>query len=130
MIKDIKTQFYNILTNDLGYTVMDNPYEQESQKFPYLLMRLGNTTRDVYKNCFQYTFKFTIDIFSDYNGEAEILEMEQAIFEAAQNLYENENITYVRESSFRIIDDKSTGVTRKHGILTYTIVSSGGYINE
>lgn len=66
-----------------------------------------------------------IDIFSNYDGEKEILEMEKEIFDKIPQLYEIDGITYIRESDFRIMDDKSTGVVRKHGIITYTILSAG-----
>ena len=43
----------------------------------------------------------------------EVLEMEQAIFEKINKLYDIPEVTYVRESSFKIIDDKSTGTVKK-----------------
>ena len=129
MIQEIKKQIYDTLSNTLGYNVSDNA--SEKKKYPYVRIILSNTTRDKFKNVFQYKVKYQIDIFSDYDGEAEILQMENEIFEALiPALYENENVTYVRENSFRIIDDKSTGVVRKHGIIQYTILSTGGVIEE
>ena len=126
MISQIKTQFYKILTEDLRYKVTDNPYGEEQKSFPYILLTLQNAYRDKRKNSYLYTIKMKIDIFSDYNGEKEIYDMEQAIYEKSDKLLENDFITYVRESSFRIMDDKSTGVMRKHGIITYTIYCAGG----
>lgn len=127
MIQEIKKQIYDTLSSTLGYNVSDNA--SEKKKYPYVRVILSNTTRDKFKNAFQYKIKYQIDIFSDYDGEAEILQMENEIFEAlAPALYKNENVTYVRENSFRIIDDKSTGVVRKHGIIQYTIVSAGGVV--
>lgn len=129
MIEEIKQQIFNILSEDLGYNVSDNPYGSEEDTFPLVRIRLSSCARDKAKNMFQNRLRYQIDIFSDYNGEAEILEMEEAIFEAmTTTLYENENISYVRESGFNITDDKSTGVLRKHGILRYTIYSTGGFI--
>ena len=126
MIAKIKKQFYEILANDLQYKVADNPYTSKERTFPYVMLTLQNTQRDVYNNNFVYNIKFKVDIFSDYSGEEEILQMEGAIFNKLSKLYENEFVTYVRQSAFRIIDDKSTGSLKKHGIITYTILCAGG----
>jgi len=125
MVSQVKTQLYQIL-KDLNYNVTDNPYGEETKSFPYVLLTLSNTRRDKRKNAYLFSIKLKIDIFSDYNGEKEILDMEEEIFNNIDKLYENEFVTYVREPAFRIIDDKSTGVLRKHGIINYTIYSAGG----
>lgn len=125
MVSQVKTQLYQIL-KDLNYNITDNPYGEEAKSFPYVLLTLSNTRRDKRKDAYLFSIKFKIDIFSDYNGEKEILDMEEEIFNNIDKLYENEFVTYVRESAFRIIDDKSTGVLRKHGIINYTIYSAGG----
>lgn len=125
MVSQVKTQLYQIL-KDLNYNVTDNPYGEETKSFPYVLLTLSNTRRDKRKNAYLFSIKLKIDIFSDYNGEKEILDMEEEIFNNIDKLYENEFVTYVRESAFHIIDDKSTGVLRKHGIINYTIYSAGG----
>lgn len=126
MISQLKTQLYQILKEDLQYNVTDNPYGEETKSFPYVLITLSNTRRDRRKGIYWFNINFKIDIFSDYSGEKEILDMEEEIFDAVQQLYENDFVTYLRESGFRIIDDKSTGVLRKHGIINYTIYSGGG----
>lgn len=125
MVSQVKTQLYQIL-KDLNYNITDNPYGEEAKSFPYVLLTLSNTRRDKRKDAYLFSIKFKIDIFSDYNGEKEILDMEEEIFNNIDKLYENEFVTYVRESAFRITDDKSTGVLRKHGIINYTIYSAGG----
>ena len=125
-LSELKTQIYNILTVDLGYNVTDNPYKQESQSFPCVFLTLSSTNRDLRKKVYWFKHIFKIDIFSDYDGEKEILEMEEAIYEKMQKLYDNEYVTHMRESGFHIQDDKSTGVLRKHGVIRYTIYSGGG----
>ena len=127
MIAKIKTKLYDILATDLSYTVMDSPYDNQERVFPYVMLTLSNVVRDSYKNAFQNQIKFKIDIFSDYNGEKEVFDMEEAIFEKINTLYGIPEITYVRESSFKIIDDKSTGTVKKHGIIQYNIITSGTY---
>lgn len=130
IIADLKKQIYEILANKLQYNVMDNPYEQGNKTFPCVVLTLQNGKKDAYKGNYVFTTVFKIDIFSNYNGEKEILDMEQEIFGAMQDLYKNELVTYVRESGFRILDDKSTAVVRKHGVIQYTIYSAGGLENN
>lgn len=125
-LSELKTQIYNILTVDLGYNVTDNPYKQEPKSFPCVFLTLSSTNRDLRKKVYWFKHIFKIDIFSDYDGEKEILEMEEAIYEKMQKLYDNEYVTHMRESGFHIQDDKSTGVLRKHGVIRYTIYSGGG----
>ena len=126
MISQLKTELYQILKEDLEYNVTDNPYGEEMKSFPCVLLTVSNTRRDKRKNTYLFSINFKIDIFSEYNGEKEILDMEEEIFDSIQKLYDNEYVTYLREAGFRIIDDKSTGVLRKHGIINYTIYSTGG----
>ena len=126
MISQLKTEFYDILANELEYNVTDNPYGEEVKTFPYVLLTLQDTHRDVRKNSYLYEIKFKIDIFSEYSGEKEIFDMEQAIFDKSKRLLDNDFVSYYREGAFRIIDDKATGVMRKHGIITYTIYCAGG----
>lgn len=109
---------------------MDNPYNTQKRTFPYVILSLQDVSRDKIKNTYQYVIKYKIDIFSNYEGEKEILEMEQNIYNHMDKLYDNEFVTYFRESGFRIMDDKSTGVTRKHAVLYYTIYSTGGLVDE
>lgn len=123
LINNLKTKFYEILSG-LNYNVVDYP-EGVGEDFPCVFLKLSSSKRDLFNNNFKYEVKFKIDIFSDYDGDKEIIEMQEAIFEAAQAMYEVDGVTYIRESDFRILDDKSTGVTRKHGVLVYTIYSAG-----
>lgn len=117
---------YDILTKDLNYLVEDNPYSKKKRTFPYVMLTMKNVTRDMYKNAYRYIIKYKIDIFSNYNGEKEILDMEKAIFNHMGKLYDNDFVTYLRESQFIILDDKSMGESRKHGVITYDIYCTGG----
>ena len=130
IITYLKQQLYSILSEELEYNVMDNPYETEERTFPYLLLTLQDTQRERQKNNNIMKIRFKIDIFSNYNGEKEILEMESAIYNAIQKLWDNEYVTSIRQNAFRIIDDKSTGVLRKHGMITYTFTCGGGITED
>lgn len=122
LINDVKIKFYDILSS-LGYNVVD--YPEETTTFPCVFLKLSGSKRDLFNKNFKFEMKFKIDIFSNYDGEKEIMEMQEEIFNAAQALYDVVGVTYVRESDFRILDDKSTSLVRKHGILIYTIYSAG-----
>lgn len=125
IVTEIKKKFYDILTN-LGYTVTDNRESiNEEAPFPHVLLRISTGSRDRIKDVTMNKLRFTIDIFSEYNGEAEILEMEEKVFDATKAIYDIDHVIYVQESSFRIIDDKSTGVVMKHGILNYLVITGG-----
>lgn len=125
IVTEIKKKFYDILT-DLGYTVVDNRESiDEETPFPHVLLRINTGSRDRVKDVTMNKLRFTIDIFSEYNGEAEILDIEEKVFDATKAIYDIDHVIYVQESSFRIIDDKSTGVMMKHGILNYLVITGG-----
>ena len=119
LIEDVKKTLYNILTQDLGYTVVDNSSEENN--CPWIRLRTSNLYRQPFKNNeYEYNITYTLDIFSEYDGEHEILEMDKEIFEKMPKMYELDCITNISGSNLKIIDDKSTGVIKKHGILSYT----------
>lgn len=97
----------------------------EDAEFPQVLLRLGTARRDNIKGTFLNTLRFKIDIFSEYDGESELYDMEENIYNAMSELYQFEHVIRVQESSFRILDDKSTGVKMKHGILNYLVMICG-----
>lgn len=125
IVTEIKKKFYDILTN-LGYEVVDNKESiAEDSPFPHILLRINTGSRDKIKDVTINKLRFTIDIFSEYSGEAEILDIEEKVFDATKAIYDIDHVIYVQESSFRIIDDKSTGVMMKHGILNYLVITGG-----
>ena len=118
MINKIKDKLFEVLSSNYENQIVDNAAAVEEGKYPRIQIRLSTVTRDKYQGTFQYTIRYQIHIFSDYDGEKEILNMESEIFDALEQFYEIDGVTYVRESGFRILDDKSTGVFRKHGIIS------------
>lgn len=130
MLLEIKQEIFNMLQNELGYRVTDNPYQQELEEiFPTVFFTLSNANRvNVKNNGFICNFTFKIDIFSEYNGEKEIILMEEDIAALIPDLMERfEYIVGVSENSFKILDDKSTSVVRKHGVILYSITAAGQY---
>ena len=100
-LSELKTQIYNILTVDLGYNVTDNPYKQEPKSFPCVFLTLSSTNRDLRKKVYWFKHIFKIDIFSDYDGEKEILEMEEAIYEKCKS-YTIMNMLHIWENQVSI----------------------------
>ncbi len=132
MLSKIKQEFYSILDENLEYDIRDYALIDDSEAtiFPQIFLKLENVTRDKMKDKFIYQMRFKIDIYSDYIGEKEIMDLEAKIFELSQKLYDDANITYVRENGFRIIDDKSTGSILKHGIINYQVIVAGMEVED
>ena len=125
MINKIKDKLFEVLSSNYENQIVDNAAAVEEGDYPRIQIRLSTVTRDKYQGTFQYTIRYQIHIFSDYDGEKEILNMESEIFDALEQFYEIDGVTYARESGFRILDDKSTGVFRKHGIISLTFYCTG-----
>ena len=125
MINKIKDKLFEVLSSNYENQIVDNAAAVEEGKYPRIQIRLSTVTRDKYQGTFQYTIRYQVHIFSDYDGEKEILNMESEIFNALEQFYEIDGVTYARESGFRILDDKSTGVFRKHGIISLTFYCTG-----
>lgn len=125
MINKIKDKLFEVLSSNYGNQIVDNAAAVEEGEYPRIQIRLSTVTRDKYQGTFQYTIRYQVHIFSDYDGEKEILNMESEIFDMLEQFYEIDGVTYARESGFRILDDKSTGVIRKHGIISLTFYCTG-----
>lgn len=125
MINKIKDKLFEVLSSNYENQIVDNAAAVEEGDYPRIQIRLSTVTRDKYQGTFQYTIRYQVHIFSDYDGEKEILNMESEIFDALEQFYQIDGVTYARESGFRILDDKSTGVFRKHGIISLTFYCTG-----
>lgn len=130
MFKQLKTKLYSILADDLGYTVFDTT-AKKGTACPWIRISTVGALRVPYKlNDFQYIVDFRIEIFSDYNGESQILDMEKEIYEKMSKMYEITGVSHVSGSTVKIIDDKTTGVIKKHGIISYQITCAGEEIEN
>lgn len=117
MLEKLKIDFYNLLLR-LGYNVSDNGTYVE--QFPWLMIRTNgyelNQTADTQKG----VITLLLDVFSQYAGEKEIIDIVENIAEHLTDLYAiNTNIIYCYQKSLKIIDDKNTGPVRKHGVVSY-----------
>ena len=117
MLKRIKERFYS-LVKGLNYNITDNG--TYSENFPWLMLRLGNATNLNTFNLRVNAVSLTLDIFSTYNGELEIIDIVEDITAHLNDLIkEMPELLYAYQKTFKILDDKSTGPVRKHGIVVY-----------
>ena len=98
MINKIKDKLFEVLSSNYENQIVDNAAAVEEGEYPRIQIRLSTVTR---------------------------LNIESEIFDMLEQFYEIDGVTYVRESGFRILDDKSTGVIRKHGIISLTFYCTG-----
>ena len=72
MVSKVKSEFYNLLLK-LDYNATDNGVYEE--KFPWLMLRTNGHNRIDIRDIRYDTITFTLDIFSTYSGEKELLEI-------------------------------------------------------
>lgn len=126
MLIELKEKLFDILHNTLNYNVEDTAYGVgDDIVYPFVLLETSKSSKDNFNNSFKYLYSFNIHVFSNYNGEKEVVNIETEIYNALNALYELDGVIYFRERSFRIIDDKSTQTIKKHGIITIDIISAG-----
>ena len=94
-----------------------------AETFPQVFLRTSNIKRIYYQGVSAINVSFTLDLFSKYSGEKEILDLEHQISTIARNLVDtNDFIMGMGLRSCLIQDDDSTGINIKHGILIYDFV--------
>lgn len=120
----LKTQFYSLL-KELGYNITDSAEYKEN--FPWLMLRTDGYTafRSFSTNISNITL--TLDIFSTYCGEKEIIEIAEDIESHLSELRRNNpEVLYCYQKTMKILDDKTTGPARKHGVITYEFLMGYG----
>lgn len=130
MISYLKTQIKECL-EELGYQIRDN--NTYSNTYPMITLRLSNANREEKNQIVLQKVVYVVDIFSTYNGEKEILDINDKINEKLFMLPQrNKHITAMKQQNCLILDDKETGVVRKHGVLTYEflLTSALGEVEE
>ena len=124
MLANLKSQFYSLIKG-LGYNITDNAEYKE--QFPWLMLRTnGYRTMNSF-NVNISSAVLVLDIFSTYSGEKEIIEIVENIGEHLKELQDNNHdIMFAYQKSLKILDDKSTGPVRKHGVVTYEFLLGYG----
>lgn len=117
MIRKIKEKFYSLI-KEAGYNITDNGTYVES--FPWLMLRLGNASNLHSFDLNVDAISLTLDVFSTYNGELEVIEIIEDITKKLQDLIADmPELLYAYRKTFKIIDDKATGPVKKHGIAVF-----------
>ena len=128
MVQKIKTELCS-LVRELGYNITDNGAYVEN--FPWLMARVTNHSRADTLDVRTDVVAITIDIFSKYKGEKEILEITENIANHIQAIRENNpEIMYIAQRNLKILDDNKTGPVKKHGVLTYQFILSSNLKEE
>ena len=124
MLSNLKSQFYSLIKG-LGYNITDNAEYKE--QFPWLMLRTnGYRTMNSF-NVNISSAVLVLDIFSTYSGEKEIIEIVENIGEHLKELQDNNpDIMFAYQKSLKILDDKSTGPVRKHGVVVYEFLLGYG----
>lgn len=120
MVERLKQVFYTALSEN-NIDLRDT--KNFAEAFPQVFLRTSNIKRIYYQGVSAINVSFTLDLFSKYSGEKEILDLEQKISTIARNLVDtNDFIMGMGLRSCLIQDDDSTGINIKHGILIYDFV--------
>ena len=120
MVERLKQVFYTALSEN-NIDLRDT--KNFAEVFPQVFLRTSNIKRIYYQGISAINVSFTLDLFSKYSGEKEILDLEQQISTIARNLVDtNDFIMGMGLRSCLIQDDDSTGINIKHGILIYDFV--------
>lgn len=120
MISKVKTELYNLI-KELGYNITDNGDFHED--FPWLMLKTSGATAFQTIDTAYTTIVFSLDIFSTYSGEKEILAIIDNITNHLNDLLKiDKSITYIQQTSTKILGDKATGPVRKHGIVNYSVI--------
>ena len=118
MLEQLKTDFYAMLV-DLGLNVSDNRNFEEGES-PWMMLRTNGYQRVQSIGLSASKITLVLDIFSQYNGEREIIKV---IDKVASNLepfiLQHPEVLYCFQKTVKILDDKTTGPVRKHGVISY-----------
>ena len=128
MLSKLKTELYETI-KQLGYNITDNATYVEN--FPWLMLRTNG-----YQILDSFNMKIgkatlVLDIFSQYNGEKEIIEIADDIQRNLATLIDNNSdVLYGYQKDLKILDDKKTGPVRKHGVVIYEFLLGYGIEQE
>ena len=124
MLAQLKSQFYSLI-KEKGYNITDNAEYRD--KFPWLMLRTNGYQVLNSFNMKMSNATLVLDIFSQYSGEKEIIEIVEDIQELLMELQNtNPAILFAYQKSLKILDDKATGPVRKHGVVVYEFLMGHG----
>lgn len=118
MLEKLKTDFYAMLMG-LGYKVSDNRQFEEGSS-PWLVLRSNGYQRVHCIGLRMSKITLVLDVFSQYNGEREIILVVDKIADCLEEfLAEHPEVLFCHQKTMKILDDKTTGPVRKHGVISY-----------
>ena len=136
MLEKLKTDFYNMIAG-LGFYITDTR-NFETGNSPWLMLRTNGYQRVHSLGLRTSKITLVLDIFSKYNGEKEIIVAVDKIADHIEEfLAEHPEVLFCHQKTLKILDDKTTGPVRKHGVLSYeflmgesTVIEEEGEENE
>ena len=130
MLKDLKEDFRTHLQTVLDTTIYDTGTYREDV-FPFIKIKMSGVSSRHARDVVMMNVSITLDIFSKYTGEQEILEIIDTISKSLPRfLREKDYLTYCYLQRLQILDDNETGPARKHGIATFSFLITGGFGDE
>ena len=120
MISKVKAELYNLIKG-LGYNVTDVGDFHED--FPWLMLKTTGATAYQTRDTTYTNITFSLDIFSTYSGEKEVLTIIDNITSHLNDLLKiDKEIIFVQQTSTKILGDKNTVPVRKHGVINYSVI--------
>lgn len=118
MLEKLKTDFYCLLV-ELGFNISDNRNFEEGSS-PWMMLRTNGYQRVQSFGLSASKITLVLDIFSQYNGEREIIKVIDKIAENLEPfILQHPEVLYCFQKTVKILDDKATGPVRKHGVVSY-----------
>ena len=128
MLEKLKTHFYSFLL-ELGYNITDNGNYEEH--FPWLILRTNGYSVLNSFNMKVGKATLVLDIFSQYQGEKEIIQIIENIEEHLIDFIEMyPDVLYGYQKGLKILDDNNTGIVKKHGVASYEFLLGEGLVME
>ena len=123
MLEKLKTDFYTMLV-ELGFNISDNRNFEEGNS-PWMILRTNGYQRVQSFGLSASKITLVLDIFSQYNGEREIIKVVDKIAENLEPfILQHSEVFYCFQKTVKILDDKTTGPVRKHGVVSYEFLMS------
>lgn len=117
---DMKEEVYKALSA-IDFPIQDNPNGLSHSKCPYSIIRTIGCPKREYKNYFKVNWLLRVDVFSNYKGEAEILNYYNQVLDKLKQLRQQiKEITYITPD-ITIMDEKELGPVNKHGVISINI---------
>lgn len=129
MLEKLKTDFYNMIAG-LGFYITDTR-NFETGNSPWLMLRTNGYQRVHSLGLRMSKITLVLDIFSKYNGEKEIIVAVDKIADHIEEfLAEHPEVLFCHQKTLKILDDKTTGPVRKHGVLSYEFLMGESTVME